>query len=99
MKTTQGEETELPTPVVSAQSGLLAGYSEEQLTAISRAWAGVCEDCLCDNTLEQMEELQKLGLVEMRDAPEQWPEAEYGYVMTDKGEAIVKEYRQWLRAS
>ncbi len=57
----------------------------------------VCSDDLCYLSLEDMQALEKAGLVEMLPKPpDYWPEAQYGYHMTDKGESLAKQYRDWL---
>lgn len=57
------------------------------------AWRAVCDDGLCHLTPEQMKELESLGMVEMREAPKRWPEAQYGYVMTGQGELLGRKWR------
>ena len=67
---------------------------KEVMAAVNECWKGVCEECLCDNSLDTMKTLESLGMVKLLDPPSHWPEAQYGYVMTDKGEAAVKEYHR-----
>lgn len=88
---------EPPSEAAVRWSAWFGDVDEDIAMNCSTAWSAVCGDDLCYLALDDMKQLAKHGLVEMLPAaPEAWPEAEYGYRMTDKGESLARKYREWL---
>ena len=71
-------------------------YTEQQLDNLSACWSCIVGDEICDLSLKDVNELAMLELVTITNPPDYWPEASYGFVMTDKGERVVRAYRKQL---
>jgi hypothetical protein len=67
-----------------------------ELSICHRAWRATCEDALCENSIEEMQHLQQLGLIEKLSTVTDIPNAIYEFVMTEKGEEMAKKYHQWI---
>lgn len=93
----QQDQSKTETLAAVRSSELLGIVDEDTAHNCCAANHSVCSDDLCYLSVEDMNKLAAAGLVEMlAKPPEAWPEAQYGYRMTDKGEALAKQYRDWL---
>ena len=64
----------------------------DQFYALKHAWHCLCGGDLCFNSLEEMKDLERLDLIKITPPePGETPDgAEYGYIMTNKGESIAR---------